>query len=144
METHVTGQPVLGKLRRYILAPLLGNPLFSKAEQLRANRLVYESEDIARLTRWHASVLAEIARREAAAAHQRGQATLRATLRRLCLTAFRGHRLRKPQPAPSWAPGAPLPNRADRHSATLDRCAAARFAPWQSLTLSDLLARPRP
>lgn len=152
MANHVTGPSTLasvlpsclGELRQHVLAALLGNPLFTAAEQLRANHFVHESEDITRLTRWHANVLTEIARREAAAAHQRRQATLQATLCRLYPGSFRGHRPRQPQPAPTWVPGAPLPDRADRHAGTFDRRAAARFAPWQSLTLANLLTRLRP
>lgn len=134
----------LGELRQYILAALLGHPLFTAAEQLRANHFVHESEDIARLTRWHANVLGEIARREADAARQRGQATLQVTLHRLCPGSFRGYHSRQPQPAPTWAPGTPLPDRADRHAGTFDRRAAARFVPEQSLTLANLLPSPRP
>jgi len=61
--------------------PLIGNSLFSEVEQLRANHFGHESEDIDRLTRWGANVLAEIARREAEAACQRRDLTMRATLR---------------------------------------------------------------
>ncbi|RZK29871.1 MAG: hypothetical protein EOO61_20055, partial [Hymenobacter sp.] len=79
MANHVTGtsmlfsvpQPSLGELRQHVLMPLIGHPLFSEAEQLRANHFVHESDDIARLTRWGANVLAEIARRQAEAARQR-------------------------------------------------------------------------
>ena len=144
METHVTGHIVLGGLRQHVLAALLGNPLFSEAEQLRANHLVHECEDVPRLTRWYASVLTEIARREAAAAHQRGQQALRATLHRLCPFGFRGHRPRQPKPTPTWAPGTPFPDRADRLAGPLDRRAAARFQPADSLTLTHLLSSPRP
>jgi hypothetical protein len=140
MEIRVTGQPVLGELRQHVLVALLGNSLFSEAEQLRANHFVHECEDVARLTRWHHSVLAEIARREAAAAHQRGQVTLHATLCRLCPGSFRGYRPRQPQPAPTWVPGAPLPHRSDHRAGTFDRLAAARFQPADSLTLPHLLS----
>lgn len=140
MQTHVTGQPVLGELRQHALAPLLGNPLFSEAEQLQANHFVHETEDVARLTRWHANVLAEVARRLAAAAHQRGQATLQVTLRRLGPGSFRGHRPRQAHPAPTWIPGSPLPDRADRRAGTFDCRVAARFQDAQSLTLAHLLA----
>lgn len=151
MANHVTGTSTLtsvlptclGELRQHVLTPLLGNPLFSEAEQLRANHFVHETEDTARLTRWHANVLAEVTRREAVAAHQRGLATLQATLRRLCLGSFRGYRPRKLQPAPTWVPGAPLPDRADRPAGTFDRRAAAHFAPHYSLTLANLLTGPR-
>ena len=120
-----------------MLAFLVGNPLFSEAEQLRANHLVHECEDPARLNRWHANILAKIDRREADAARQRGQATLRPF-------GFRGYRPRKPQPTPTWAPGAPLPNYADHHAGTFGRRVAARFVPEQSLTLANLLTRSRP
>lgn len=130
---------MLGELRQHVLAALLGNPLFSEAEQLRANHFVHECEDIARLTRWHANVLAEIARREAVAAHQRSQDALRAMLRHLRPAGFRGYRPRKPQPAPTWVPGAPLPDQTDRRAGTFDRRAAARFQPTDSLTLAHLL-----
>ncbi|RZJ91625.1 MAG: hypothetical protein EOO60_07740, partial [Hymenobacter sp.] len=83
MEMHVTGQPVLGELRQHVLAPLLGNALFSEAEQLRANHFVHESDDIVRLTRWGANVLAEIARRQAEAACQRRDRAMGTTLHQL-------------------------------------------------------------
>ena len=135
---------MLGELRQHVMAALLSNPLFSEAEQLRANHLVHECEDVPRLTRWHANVLAEIARREAAAAHEHSQQVLRATLRRLRSLSFRGHRPRQPKPTPTWAPGTPLPDRADRLAGPLDRRAAARFQPADSLTLTHLLSPPRP
>ena len=138
METHVTGQPLLGELRQHVLATLFGNPLFSEAERLRAHYFVHDCADVARLTRWHANVRAELARRQAAAAHQRGQATLRATLRRLCPANFRGYRPRQPCPTPAWVPGTPLPDRADRYAGTFDRAAVARFHPADTL----LLGRP--
>ncbi|RZJ56677.1 MAG: hypothetical protein EOO55_04770, partial [Hymenobacter sp.] len=81
METHVTGQPVLGELRQHVLLPLIGNPLFSEAEQLRANHFVHESDDITRLTRWGGNVLAEIARRQAEAARQHRHSATCTTLR---------------------------------------------------------------
>lgn len=143
METHVTGQPVLGELRQHVLMPLIGHPLFSEAEQLRANHFVHECEDTARLMRWRANVLAEIARRRVAAAHQRGQHSLRATLRRMDSPSFRGHLPRQPRPVPTWAPSAALPDRADRWAGTFDRQGVVRFQPKQSLTLAYLLARPQ-
>jgi hypothetical protein len=133
----------LGSLRQHVLAPLLDHPLFSEAERLRANHFVHKSEDVARLTRWHANVLAEIARRQAAAAHQRGQATLQATLQRLCLDSFRGHRPHQFPPTPTWVPGAFLPDRADCRAGTFDRRAAACFTPADSLTLATLLTCSR-
>ena len=141
METHVTGQPVLGELRQHVLSPLIGNSLFSEAEQLRANHFVHESDDIARLTRWGASVLAEITRRQAEAARQRRDLATGATLRQLGSTSFRSHRARLCRPAPTWVPGACFPDRADRRAGTFDRRAGARFQPTDSLTLASLLSR---
>ncbi|RZK45320.1 MAG: hypothetical protein EOO61_00205, partial [Hymenobacter sp.] len=102
MANHVTGTSALisvpltclGKLRQHVLAPLIGNSLFSEAEQLRANHFVHENEDIARLTRWGANVIAEIARRQAKAARQRRDLATGATLRQLRSPSFRGHRSR--------------------------------------------------
>lgn len=142
METHVTRQPVLGELRQHVLLSLIGNPLFSEAEQLRANHFVHESEDIARLTRWGANVLAEIARRQAEAARQRRDLATRATLHQLRSTSFRGHCSRLPQPAPSWVPGTFLPDRADRRAGTFDRLAVASFQTANALTFADLLSQP--
>jgi hypothetical protein len=149
MANHVTGTSTpfdvlascLGALRQHVLVPLIGNPLFSEAEQLRANHFVHETDDVARLTRWYANVLAESTRRQAVAAHQRGQATLRATLGRLSLNGFRGSRSRK-SPTPAWSPGAPLPDLADRLAGTFDRLAAARFRLADALTLAMLLSCP--
>jgi hypothetical protein len=124
----------LGELRQHVHLPLIGNPLFSEAERLRANHFVHESEDIARLTRWGANVLAEVARREAEAARQRRDLTTRATLRQLRSASFRGHRSCPRRPTPTWLPGAFLPDRADR-------LAAARFQPAESLTFIALLSR---
>ncbi|RZJ91174.1 MAG: hypothetical protein EOO60_08245, partial [Hymenobacter sp.] len=75
MKNHVSRQVmaiakppvILGELRQHVLTPLIGHPLFSDAEQLRANHFAHECEDVARLIRWGESVQAEIARREAAA-----------------------------------------------------------------------------
>ena len=149
MANHVTGTNTpfgvlpscLGALRQHVLVPLINNPLFSEAEQLRANHFVHETDDIARLTRWYANVLAESTRRQAVAAHRRGQATLQATLGRLSLSSFRGPHPRK-SPAPAWAPGDPLPDLADRLAGTFDRLAAARFRVADALTLAMLLSCP--
>ena len=143
METHVTGQPVLGELRQHVLLPLVGNPLFSDAEQLRANHFVHESDDIARLTRWGVNVLAEIARRQAEAARQRRILAMGNALRQLNPANFRCHYSRPPLPMPSWVPGAsfPLFDRADRQAGTFDRVAAARFQPSDSLSFASLLSR---
>lgn len=132
---------MLGELRWHVLLPLIGNPLFSEAEQLRANHFVHESDDIARLTRWGANVLAEIARRQAEAARQRRDLATSATLRQLHSASFRGHCSRPRRPAPNWVPGAFFPDRADRRAGTFDRLAAARFQPAYSLTLAHLLSR---
>jgi hypothetical protein len=141
METHVPRQPMLGELRQHVLLPLIGNPLFSEAEQLRANHFVHESDDIARLTRWGANVLIEIARRKAEAARQRRDLTTRATLRQLRSASFRGHRSRLRQPTPAWVLSTCFPDGANRQAGTLDHLAAARFQPADSLTLVHLLSR---
>jgi hypothetical protein len=129
----------LGELRQHVLLPLIGNPLFSEAEQLRANHFVHESEDIARLTRWGANVLAEIARRQAEAARQRRNLATSTTLRQLGSTHFRSHRARLRQAAPNWVPGACFPDRSDRRAGTFDRLAVASFQPADALTFADLL-----
>jgi hypothetical protein len=134
METHVTEQPVLGELRQHILAALLGNPLFSEAEHLRTNHFVHECEEIARLTRWGASVQVGIARRAADAARQCCYHSTGATLRHLYATPFRGYCPRLPHPLPIWIAGAPLPGRAD----TCDRLVVVRFRPADLLTFTDL------
>jgi hypothetical protein len=139
METHVTGQPVLGELRQHVLAALLGNLLFSEAEQLRANHFVHESEDIGRLTRWGANVLAEITRREAAAACLRRHRATCDTLRCLPYFSFRGHCSRKCKAKPAWVPGTFFPDRADRWASTFDRLAARQFQAANSLTFAALL-----
>lgn len=154
MANHVTGistppcvpLPCLGELRQQVLAALVGNPLFTAAEQLRANHFAHECEDAARLIRWQVSVQAEITRREQAAARRRGQQALRATLSQLQPSEgdYRHHHPRKRRPAPAWVPGAPLPDQADRRAGTFDRRTAAHFQPADSLTLAHLLARPRP
>jgi hypothetical protein len=141
METHVTGQPVLGELRQHALATLFGHPLFGEAEQLRANHFAHECEDVARLTRWATSVRAEITRREADATRQRYYRATHEVLRLLGAVPFCGLRLHSPCPHPSWVVGAPLPDRADRRAGTFNRLAAARFQPADSLTLALLLNR---
>ena len=149
MANHVTGTSVLtsvptssiGELRQHVLLPLIGHPLFSEAEQLRANHFVHESDDVARLTRWGASVLAEIAHRQAEAARQRRDLATGATLRQLGSTSFRGHLSRSPRPAPAWVPGTCFPDRADRKAGPFDRLAVARFQPADSLTFVSLLSR---
>jgi hypothetical protein len=148
MANHVNGTSALisvlptclGELRQHVLAPLIGNSLFSEAEQLRANHFVHESDDIARLTRWGAKVLAEIVRRQAVTARQRCDLATAALLRQLGSTSFRGHRARPPRLASIWAPGAFFPDWADRWADTFDRLAAARFQPADALTFTSLLS----
>ncbi|WP_144853040.1 hypothetical protein [Hymenobacter setariae] len=131
----------LGELRQHVLLPLIGNSLFSEAEQLRANHFVHESDDIARLTRWGANVLAEIARRQAEAARQRRRLAICNALRRLRLDSFRCHRPRKRKPRLTWVPSAFFPDRADRRAGTFDRLAAALFQPVHTLSYAQLLHR---
>lgn len=143
METHVTRQPVLGELRQHVLTALIGHPLFSDAEQLRANHFAHECEDVARLIRWGESVQAEIARREvttrAEAAYLRHQCALRDTLRQMHPASFRRHCPRRP--APAWLASFPSFDLADRRAGTFDRVAAARFQLGDSLTFASLLNR---
>lgn len=149
MVNHVNGTSTLvsvplttlGELRQHVLLPLIGNSLFSEAEQLRANHFVHECDDIARLTRWGANVLTEIARRQAEAARQHRDLATSATLCRLRSSSFRGHRGRPRRPKQTWVPGAFFPDRADRWAGTFDHLAAARFQPVDSLTFASLLSR---
>lgn len=70
MESHVTGGTAplsLGELRQYILAALIGNPLFTKEEQLRANHFTHECECPQRLVLWLHNVQRESERRHLAA-----------------------------------------------------------------------------
>jgi hypothetical protein len=133
---------MLGELRQHVLAPLLGNSLFSEAEQLRANHFAHECEDIARLTHWGVNVLAEIARRQAEAAHLRRYLATCATLHQLRSPSFRGHCSRPRQPKPTWVPGVFFPDRADRWAGTFDRLAAAHFQPADSVPFTALLSCP--
>ena len=150
MANHVSGISTLfsvppsslGELRQHVLLPLIGNPLFSAAEQLRANHFVHERDDIARLTRWGANVLTKIARRQAAAARHRRDLATRATLRQLRSTRFRGHRVRLLQSVPSCLPDTCFPDQSDRWADTLDSQAIARFQLADALTFSDLLSQP--
>ena len=69
----MTGQaastaPTLGALRCEVLAVLIGNPLFSREEQLRANHHTHECECPRRLALWLHNVEREAQRREQAAA----------------------------------------------------------------------------
>jgi hypothetical protein len=141
METHVTWQPVLGELRRHVLLPLIGNTLFSEAEQLRANHFVHKIDDITRLTRWGANVLAEIARRQAEAARQRRDLATGTMLRQLRSGDFRSHHARLCRPALTWVSGAFFPDRSDRRAGTFDRLDAASFQTADTLTFADLLSQ---
>jgi hypothetical protein len=133
----------LGELRQRVLLPLIGNSLFSAAEQLRANHFVHESEDITRLIRWGASVLAEITRRQVEAARQRYHFATSTVLSQLHAGSFRCHRTRSPRLAPTWEPGTIFPDRNDCRAGTFDRSAAARFQPADSLTFTALLRARR-
>jgi hypothetical protein len=143
METHVTRQPVLGELRQHVLMHLVGHPLFSDAEQLRANHFAHECEDIARLIRWGESVKAEITRREsialAEAAYLRRHCALRNTLQRIHFASFRYHCPRRP--ASAQLASFPSLDQTDRRAGTFDRIAAARFQPADSLRFASLLNR---
>jgi hypothetical protein len=149
MKNHVSRQAMaiaelpatLGDLRQRILLPLIGNPHFSDAEQLRANHFVHETEDIARLVRWGANVLVEVTRRQVEATRQRRHFATFVTLGQLRSTSFRGHRSRPCQPLPTWVPGAFFPDQANRRAGTFDRIVSARFQSADSLTFADLLSR---
>jgi uncharacterized protein with von Willebrand factor type A (vWA) domain len=93
----------LGELRQRVLSPLIGNFLFSAAEQLRANHFVHESDDIARLTRWGANVRAEIARRQSEAARQRRHCATSTVLGRLRAGTFDRSAAARFQPVDSLA-----------------------------------------
>jgi len=70
MELHVSGGTAslsLGAMRCDLLAVLIGNHLFTKEEQLRANHHVHECEDPRRLALWLHNVEQEAERRERAA-----------------------------------------------------------------------------
>nr|GEV84901.1 hypothetical protein [Tanacetum cinerariifolium] len=136
MKKHVTGQPVLGELRQHVLSPLIGNPLFSEAEHLRANHFVHETDDIARLTRWGTNVLAEIARRQAEAARQRRDLATGTTLHQLRSTSFRSHRARLRQAAPTWVPGTFFPDSQHDELPPRPQAAAPRSKAGQASTAS--------
>ncbi|MGI4871496.1 MAG: hypothetical protein ACRYFX_09995 [Janthinobacterium lividum] len=81
MTTHVTGQAAvaaaaptlhLATFRRNILALIVGNPLFTDAEQLRANHHTHECTCPYRLVRWLKNVRRVAAERE----HAQGVASL--------------------------------------------------------------------
>jgi hypothetical protein len=80
MESHVSGgitPSCLGALRCEVLAVLIGNPLFTREEQLRANHYVHECEFSHRLALWLRNVRHEAERRE-----QKIEALRRVTERR--------------------------------------------------------------
>lgn len=56
----------LGHMRCDVLAAVIGNPLFTKGEQLRANHNVHECECPQRLALWLRNVRREVQRREQA------------------------------------------------------------------------------
>jgi hypothetical protein len=145
MKTHVTGHPVLGELCQHVLTALIGHPLFSDAEQLRANHFAHECEDVDRLIRWGKSVQAEIARRETTAraetAYLRRQYALRNTLRQMHPASFRCHCPHRPAPA-QLASFHSL-DQTDCRAGTFDRLTASRFQPSDSLTFASLLSRLR-
>jgi hypothetical protein len=124
----------LGELRQHVVLALIGNSLFSEAEHLRAHHFVHECEDLARLTRWGANVLTEIAHRQAEAAHKLRYLATSATLRRFRSSRFLGHRSRPRRPKPTWVPGVFFPDRSDRWAAT-------RFRPADALPFASLLSR---
>lgn len=66
METHVTGQTVLGELRQALSAVFFGNPLFLPEEQLLANHRIHECEDAKQLTRWLTNTPLALAKRQRA------------------------------------------------------------------------------
>jgi hypothetical protein len=135
--------PTLGELRQHVLMPLVGNPLFSEAEHLRANQFAYECEDVARLIRCGESVQAEIANREATArveaAYLRRQYALSSTLGQMHPARFRRHGSCRPTSA--RLASFPSPDQADRRAGTFDRVLASRFQREDSLTFTDLLSR---
>jgi len=151
MATHVTGKSTLlsvpptslGELRQHVLLSLIGHPLFSEAEQLRANHFAHECEDVARLIRWGESVQIEIACREATAraeaAFLRRQSAMCNTLWQLYPASFRCHYSRPF--APVQLASFPLPDQADRRAGTFDRLATTRFQPADALTFASLLSR---
>lgn len=73
MESHVSGDitPLsLGKLRRDLLAILIGNSLFTQVEQLQANHQAHECECPQRLVLWLRNVQREAERRQRVIATQ--------------------------------------------------------------------------
>ena len=65
LATATAPQSPLGVLRAEVLALLVGNPLFTDAEQLRANHNVHACECLATLIKWLANVRQEAANRAA-------------------------------------------------------------------------------
>lgn len=64
--TPPTPAPVLALFRQSLLAVIIGSPLFTDAEQLRANHSAYECECPRRLVRWGKNVRRVAAERERA------------------------------------------------------------------------------
>ena len=109
MATHVSGQaaavttaPTLhvGTYRRALLAVIIGNDLFSEAEQLRANHNAHECQDAAKLALWTRNSQRVAAERQAQQQAQ-GLANLAEGLAR-----FEAKQAAQPtaQPAPTPAP----------------------------------------
>ncbi|WP_223648916.1 hypothetical protein [Hymenobacter psoromatis] len=134
METHVTGQPVPGELRRHILAALPGNHPFSEVEHIQTNPFTRKCQGIARLICWETSMWVKVACCEAEAARQRPYYATNGRLRHLRAMPFRDHYLHSPRPWLTWVVGAPLP---DHRVNTFDRL-AARFQLANVLSLNLL------
>jgi len=86
MESHVSGGTTplsIGELRQAILIVLIGNRLFTEEEQLLANHLTYECEDVKRLVQWLRNVRLEDAKR---GRHSRMLAALDANQQAVCLS----------------------------------------------------------
>lgn len=139
METHVTGQPVPGELRRHALTALLDHPLLTEAEQLRTRHFAHRCENTNSLKRRGVSVQAEILHHEPDAARKSYHHATHDKIRHLCATSFRSHFTRPLHSLSDRAPGTSLP---DRQAGTCDCQAAARFEPAESLTFASLLNCP--
>ena len=136
METHVTGQPVPGELRRHILAALPGKHPISEAEHIRANPFTRECQGIARLICWETSIWVKIACREAKAARQRPYHATHGRMRYPRAIPFRNHYPRLLRPWPTWVIGAFLP---DRRVSTFYCLVATRYQPANVQYLLSLL-----
>jgi len=111
METHVTGQPVPGELRRHALTALLDHPSLTEAEQLRTRHFAHGCENTTSLKRRGASVQAEILRHELDAARKSYHHATHDKLRHLRATSFRSYFTRPLHSLSDRAPSAPLPDR---------------------------------